>query len=113
MEVSPQHSFPPLGMMPSLDTIDRSTTTSLLGFKEHYELNEWWLMGRGDILLMHTDGLAEHQRGEETYFPGHLETMLRGMKTNSAREIYEAIKADLLAFSNPVDDISLVVIKLL
>jgi serine phosphatase RsbU (regulator of sigma subunit) len=114
MEVSPQLkvSFPPLGMMPSLDTIDRSLTTSLLGFKDHYELNEWWLMGRGDILLMHTDGLAEHQRGDESYFPRHLETMLRGMKTNSAREIFEAIKADLLAFSKPVDDISLVVIKL-
>jgi serine phosphatase RsbU (regulator of sigma subunit) len=114
MEVSPQLcvSFPPLGMMPSLDTIDRNTTTSLLGFKEHYELNEWWLMGKGDILLMHTDGLAEHQRGEESYYPRHLEALLRGVKTSSSREIFDAIKADVLAFSKPVDDISLVVIKL-
>jgi serine phosphatase RsbU (regulator of sigma subunit) len=114
MEVSPQLcvSFPPLGMMPSLDTIDRSTTTSLLGFKDHYELNEWWLMGQGDILLMHTDGLAEHQRGDESYFPRHLEATLRGVKSKSAREIFEAIKTDVVAFSDPVDDISLIVIKL-
>lgn len=114
MEVSPQLcvSFPPLGMMPSLDTIDRNTTTSLLGFKEHYELNEWWLMGKGDILLMHTDGLAEHQRGDESYFPRHLEATLRAVKSKTAREIFEAIKADVVAFSEPVDDISLIVIKL-
>jgi serine phosphatase RsbU (regulator of sigma subunit) len=114
MEVSPQLcvSFPPLGMMPSLDTIDRSTTTSLLGFKEHYELNEWWLMGRGDILLMHTDGLAEHQRGDESYFPRHLEATLRSVKHLSAREIFEAIKADAVDFSPPADDMGFVVIKL-
>src|SRR6185369_6271579 len=44
-------SFPPLGMMPSWDVIDRNTTTSTLGFKDHYEMNKWLLMGEGDILL--------------------------------------------------------------
>jgi serine phosphatase RsbU (regulator of sigma subunit) len=104
-------SFPPLGMMPSLDVIDHKRTSSQLGFKEHYQMNEWVLMGQGDILLLHTDGLAEHHRDGEDYFPGRLEQTLRGVKHQPATEIYDAIKADLLAFSEPSDDISFVVIK--
>lgn len=115
MEVSPDLcvSFPPLGMQPSLDAIDRrKTPASRLGFKDEYEVNEWQLMGAGDILLLHTDGLVEHARGDEPYFPRHLERKLREVKDAGAREIFEAIKTDLLAFTSPSDDISLVVIKL-
>ena len=104
-------SFPPLGMLPSLDMIDRNRLSSVLGFKDHYEMNEWTLMGRGDILLLHTDGLAEHSRDGEDYFPGRLEDMLRRVKEQSASEIYGAISADLVAFGEPADDVSFVVIK--
>lgn len=110
MEVS-LVSFPPLGILPSLGVIDKSTTKSPLGFKDAYELNEWSLMGAGDILLLHTDGLAEHSRGEENYFPGHLERTLRLVKREAAATIHAAIMGDLLAFSPPSDDISLIVIK--
>jgi len=113
MEVSPHLclSFPPLGMLPSFNVIDRSTTPSLLGFKERYEMNEWTLMGRGDILLMHTDGLTEHEGPNGRYFPGTLELKLREVKHLTARQIYDAIKADLIAFADPMDDASVVVIK--
>lgn len=104
-------SFPPLGVQPSLNVIDRNKTNSLLGFKDRYEMNEWVLMGEGDILLLHTDGLVEHTRGDEAYFPKRLEQKLREVNHQPAKEIYEAIKADLLAFSEPSDDISIVVIK--
>jgi serine phosphatase RsbU (regulator of sigma subunit) len=116
MEVSPhlKASFPPLGMMPSFNVIDRSSlATSLLGFKERYEMNEWAIMGRGDILLLHTDGLSDHRGQDQPYFPGRLEQTLRDVKHLGAREIYEAIKKDLLVFAQPADDISMVVIKLL
>ena len=103
-------SFPPLGLMPSWDVIDRNTTTSTLGFKDHYEMNKWLLMGQGDILLLHTDGLAEHARGDEEYFP-RLEAVIREAKRGTAREIFDAVRADMAAFSPPADDISLVVIK--
>jgi len=71
MEVSQDlcTSFPPIGTLPSLDVIDRSTTQSVLGFKERYQLNEWKLMGTGDILLLYTDGLLDHSNGSEAYFP--------------------------------------------
>ena len=113
MEVSPHLclSFPPLGMLPSFNVIDRSTTPSLLGFKERYEMNEWTLMGRGDILLLHTDGLTEHEGASGRYFPERLEQKLREVKQLGARQIYDAIKSDLIAFADPTDDASVVVIK--
>jgi serine phosphatase RsbU (regulator of sigma subunit) len=113
MEVSQdlRISFPPLGMMPSFDVIDRNTTSSMLGFKDHYAMNKWLLMGEGDILLLHTDGLTEHVRGSEEYFPARLEAAVRDAKRGSARDIFEAVTGDLLAFSPQRDDITLVVVK--
>jgi serine phosphatase RsbU (regulator of sigma subunit) len=115
MDVSPHQrlSFPPLGMLPSLDRIDRNTTqASLLGFKEHYEMNEWWIMGEGDILLLHTDGLTDHRRGDDMYFPGRLEDVVRVVKQRNAREVYAAVMEDVQAFATPADDLSLIVVKL-
>jgi serine phosphatase RsbU (regulator of sigma subunit) len=114
MEVSKElcTTFPPIGTLPSNNVIDRKTTTeSVLGFKEQYEVNEWKLMGSGDIVLLYTDGLLEHNREDIPYFPGRLEKKVREVKHHSAWGIFEAIKQDLLDFSAPCDDISLVVIK--
>jgi serine phosphatase RsbU (regulator of sigma subunit) len=74
-------------------------------------MNEWTLMGQGDILLLHTDGLSDHTRGDERYVPSLLERRLREVKHLGARDIFEAIRTDLRAFADPIDDISLVVIK--
>ena len=104
-------SSPPLGMVPSRHVTDRNKTSSVLGFKDDYTVNQWVLMGEGDILLLHTDGVAEHRRRGDPYCPSHLERKLREVKDRSAREIFEALTADLRRFSRPADDISLVVIK--
>ncbi len=113
MEVSADlcTSFPPIGILPSNAVIDRSRTPSVLGFKDQYELNEWRLMGRGDILLLYTDGLLEHARDGEPYFPHRLERTIRSVKNHCAQEIVQAIKSDALGFAAPSDDISIVVIK--
>jgi serine phosphatase RsbU (regulator of sigma subunit) len=110
MDVSPV-SFPPLGLLPSLGVIDRLTTTSPLGFKDNYERNEWSLMGTGDILLLHTDGLVEHGPDTGRYYPERLEACLRRVKHDSAAAIFEGVRDDLLAYAEPSDDISVVVIK--
>jgi serine phosphatase RsbU (regulator of sigma subunit) len=110
MEVSPV-SFPPIGILPSFGEIDQDATDRPVGFTDRYRLNDWSLMGAGDILLLHTDGFGEHRRGEEDYFPVHVEQVVRRVKHGSARAIYEAITADLLEFGEPADDVSLVVIK--
>lgn len=104
-------SFPPIGTLPSQRDIDRKTNESVLGFKESYEVNEWNLLGNGDILIIYTDGLVEHERDEELYAPNHLENTIRSVKDRSAKEIFNAIKHDLLDFAKPEDDISFVVIK--
>ena len=110
MEVSPV-SFPPLGILPSLGLVDRSRTESPLGFAERYELNDWSLMGTGDILLLCTDGLTEHSRVGEPYAPFRLEETVRRVKHEPARAIYDAVIEDAFAFAAPGDDVSLVVIK--
>jgi serine phosphatase RsbU (regulator of sigma subunit) len=113
MEVGPElcTSFPPIGILPSHDVIDRSRTKSVLGFKNQYQLNEWHLMGKGDILLLYTDGLVEHTRNGEPYFPRRLERTIRAVKGRGAQDIFNAIQADALEFAEPSDDISIVVIK--
>jgi serine phosphatase RsbU (regulator of sigma subunit) len=104
-------TFPPIGTIPSYEDIDRKTTQTVLGFKERYTLNEISLMGRGDILLLYTDGLSELSNGPQDYFPEFLENLLRKHKDESARQIAEAIKADVLGFATPHDDVSFVVIR--
>ena len=104
-------TFPPIGTLPSRNVIDRKTTKSVLGFKDQYELNEWSLMGSGDILLLCTDGVGEHSNREEAYAPKRLEQALRKSKRGSAREIFEAVRTDLEEFAPPSDDVTLVVIK--
>ena len=113
MDIGPKLcvSFPPIGVLPSLDVVDRKVSHSVLGFKQHYVVNEWVLVGSGDILLLHTDGLTEHTNGDDAYFPGRLEETVRKAKGGSAREIYEAIRKDALAFGPPSDDITVVVVK--
>jgi serine phosphatase RsbU (regulator of sigma subunit) len=104
-------SFPPLGTIPSEQDIDRTRTKSVLGFKSRYELNEWKLLGTGDIMLLVSDGVTEHSRGEEPYFPDRLENTVRASKGLSAEEIVEAIKTDIHDFADPSDDITIVAIK--
>jgi serine phosphatase RsbU (regulator of sigma subunit) len=113
MEVGGEHyvTCPPVGTLPSKNVIDRRTTESVLGYKDEYELNEWTLMGVGDILLLHTDGLLDHASAREAYFPSPLERIVRELKDLPAREIVAGIKDDMLSFADPRDDISLVVIK--
>lgn len=113
MEVSASLSvsFPPLGMVPSLHVTDRQQAASPLGFKDHYQMNEWVLLNYGDIFLLHTDGVTEHTNGSENYFPRRLEQKLREIQNESARAIFDGIISDMRAFADPSDDVSLVVIK--
>lgn len=104
-------SFPQIGTMPSRGNSEK--TVPLLGVKEKYTVNEINLMGRGDILVLYTDGLCDHRDAQGgKYFPARLESVLRANKARPAREIFERIKADMLAFNPaPADDITIVIIK--
>jgi serine phosphatase RsbU (regulator of sigma subunit) len=104
-------SFPPIGTLPSQSDIDRRNTKSVLGYKDPYRVNEIDLIGSGDIMLIYTDGLMEHMKGDEEYFPGRVEEIFHRHKKDSAFVIFEALKEDVLSFAEPTDDISYVVIK--
>lgn len=109
VEAGRRVSAPPLGIQPSLNVIDRHAAESPFGFKDEYEVNEWTLLGSGDILLLYTDGVSEH--ANDRYLPDRLEEQVREVKNGSAREICEAVLADMLASSAPADDITLVIVK--
>jgi hypothetical protein len=59
---------------------------------------------QGDLMLLHTDG-------SEDYVSRRLERKIREVKHESAAEIFRTVTADMRAFSEPSDDVSLVVIK--
>ena len=106
-----QH-FPPVGTLPSRNNMEARGLRNPDRFKPDYEVNQINLMGHGDILLLYSDGLSEHQRGDnEYYFPERLQTTLTAVKHLSARDILKRIRSDMLDFSPPTDDVSLVVIK--
>ncbi len=104
-------SYPPIGTMPSKTDPDRSRRPSVLGYKDKYTVNELKLMSPGDILLLYTDGLKEHEGAGASYFPERLEGKIREFKAHSARHILDEIGRDLLDFAPPADDVSLILIK--
>jgi serine phosphatase RsbU (regulator of sigma subunit) len=105
-------TFPPIGTMPSKDDIDCNIHPSPLGKKEGYVVNELKLIEKGDILLVFTDGFSEHQNDrQEKYFDKHLKNTLSKNNDKTAKEIFEAVKKEMLSFAKPQDDISYIIIK--
>ena len=97
----------PLGVAPS-KTIDAKKMVSPLGYKEPYVVNETMLHS-GNILLLHTDGLKEHN--DHAYCASRLESVVAEHATLSAREITAAILHDAHHAAPFEDDITVVTIK--
>jgi len=105
-------SFTPLGLFPSDDDVDRSKVLGPLGYKPRYTVNEVNLLGIGDILLLYTDGLAEHSRQDgRTFSPEGLQETLRATKHLSAQGIQKAVCESALQYAPLEDDMTVVVIK--
>ena len=102
-------SFPPVGLFPSSSDPDDKVHPSLHGYKKTFAVNEINLLNAGDILLLLTDGLAEHAR--DGYFPERVERLLVEVGHESAEVICDRLREDLLATAKPEDDISVVVIR--
>ncbi len=104
-------SFPQIGTMPSRGNSEK--TVPLLGIKEKYTVNEISLMGRGDILVLYSDGLSDHRNTQkQKYFPARLEEVLKASKHQAAKEIFKRIKKDMIAFNPKIgDDVTVVIIK--
>ena len=105
-------NFPPIGTLPSESDIDGKVAKSFLGYKKKYSINTLNVMGRGDILLLITDGFTEQKNGELNYTVYRLENQLRKNKHLPARSIFEEIKKDFKEYC-PVqdDDATMIIIK--
>jgi len=101
----------PIGVFPTEGDIDEPAAVGPQPHKKRFSVNEVNLMGRGDILLLQTDGLYEHADGDRPYAPHHLEAAIRRVKHLAPKEIVAAIRDDMVRFAPPQDDTSLVIIK--
>jgi serine phosphatase RsbU (regulator of sigma subunit) len=101
-------SFPPIGLLPSDDDAEQRYP-SLVGYKKRYTVNEINLLGSGDVLLLHTDGLSEHADGD--FFPGEVERCLREADYQSAKTTCSMLLERFNRCAPPSDDCSFVVIK--
>ena len=101
----------PLGIFPSEEDVDGARNMGALRYKPRYTVNEVNLMGVGDILLLMTDGIAEHEHDDVDFVPSMLEDIIRANKNASAREIFIAVRDAALSFAPATDDMTLVVVK--
>jgi sigma-B regulation protein RsbU (phosphoserine phosphatase) len=73
-------------------------------------------LDHGDVIVFHTDGLTETRRGGEEYGLARLERQIEARASLPATRLGESILADLEEFRGdgaPVDDITLIVVKVL
>jgi hypothetical protein len=68
-------------------------------------------LGRGDSMLLYSDGLMDHGPKDKRWFPGFAEGVLKRAHTSSAKDIVEALTEDIVSYSTQQDDITLCVIK--
>lgn len=114
VDISPDRfaTFPPLGTQQPEYHVDKKTIKgNSLGYKTKYEINEINLMGKGDIMLIHSDGLADLRNKTDDFLPARLEERLRSVKHLSASDICREIKGAISAFATPSDDVTYVVVK--
>ena len=102
-------TYPPVGIFPSNADPNEKVDPGQLGFKPRYTVNEIDLLAAGDVLLLYTDGLSEHAGGD--YFPAEVEACIAKVVDQPAGEICKRLKESLLAYTEPQDDVSFVVIK--
>lgn len=101
----------PLGVLPGKFSIDTEHFGSPSITNGGFDVNEIQLLGHGDIMLLYTDGLIEHNDGTSRFRDTRLENILRETKDKPAKEICDAIKRELYSFSTPEDDLTLAIIK--
>lgn len=106
---------PPLAAFPSKG-LDMESNIGDVDFYSQFDVNTLQLEQSGDILLLYTDGLSElrNVEGEDYYNPengGRLQEVVQSNKHLAAKELFAAIKEDLLMFAKPEDDVSYILIK--
>jgi serine phosphatase RsbU (regulator of sigma subunit) len=102
-------TFPPVGIMPSEADPDERRRTQSPGLKREYEVNEIELLSPGDVALLCTDGLLEHDQGE--FYVNQLESILAQNASASAVDMLNAIQDGIRQAGPAADDISVLLIR--
>jgi len=103
---------PAIGIMPSAIDIDVKKTKSFLGHKPICKIIKTNLLEKGDFLILFTDGLIDHTKGNSKFLPNQLEKILQKHKKKKAKRICQIIKEEIYFFNSQLDDdISYVIIK--
>jgi len=94
-----------------LEEIEASGT--LLGVQRGTRYAERCLdLGRDDVLLVHTDGLSEAQRGDELFGMDRTRESLRALGGRRAVDVMDSLLAEVRAWADqPLDDLTLVVLR--
>lgn len=118
-----------IGLMPTKGRITKPNGHFIHKYKEPYEVSEIKLLSPKDILILYTDGFSDHNKytrrklakmeeegvklkeEEYNYVKEKLQNTLTQVKDLSAKEIYEHIKKEILAYGKREDDISYIIIK--
>ncbi len=101
-------SVHPIGMFPTKGDIDRAVAEPPVAVTPGPTVNEVSLMGRGDVLLLFTDGAEELA---DDRLAAVLEPVMHRIAGGSARAIVEGAHHELVRLRSPEDDVTLVAIK--
>ncbi|MBN2567734.1 serine/threonine-protein phosphatase [Candidatus Woesearchaeota archaeon] len=105
------HGQLPLGYRPVGTHIDVSRTDARReDYIEPYRVSELRILGKGDIMLLYTDGMTELADGRKDFVKSGLERFFKDHQDMDAKETYFHIKHEL-SHMKPTDDISYVVVK--
>jgi len=105
------HSCYPIGLFPSEHDLDDQKSTRPILYKRRFLVNELRLRTAGDILVLCSDGVLEHERHGRLFSDVHLERLVREYRRESALSIVTTLAARMREFSPPTDDFSLIVVK--
>lgn len=84
-----------------------------------FSINSSHIPKAGDLVMLYTDGFSEHRNSKGDFYydqspngkGGRIQDVINGNPELNARDLYAVIKADLLQFGKPRDDISFVIIR--
>jgi len=88
-------------------------------FFNRFSVNQSHIPKSGDIVMLYSDGLLEHADSQGKLFydtsekgkGGRIQEVMNKHKNSGAKDLFYAIKEDLLNFAKPTDDISYVIIR--
>ena len=101
--------YTPLGMLPPEEEVGEAPEDVYRVPGRGFRVNEIRLMGERDVMILYTDGFAEHGDGE--FFRSALEACLRAHQDEPAESIAAAVAAELDRWGAQEDDITFVVVR--